>query len=746
MNLEFSLDVGTRKVCGLLVEHGQGRPRVVHWAVREHPGRSMLDGQVHVIAQASKVVAEVKAELERASGTVLQRAHVAVAGRSLATSRARLAFKTGHGEPLTRSELSAMELQAVREARSTLDDPRAMAGAYCVGFSVLAARLDGEPMADLAGHRGAEVELEILATFLPKRALDALQSALAGAGLTAASLTLEPIAAVGLMVPPDLRRLNLALVDVGAGTTDLALTREGRVDAIAMVPVAGDEVTERLADVFLLDFMQAERLKRGAEQGPESEATDIFGAQRSIPGSEVLRAMEPARAHWAAETAAALKAINQGRAPQAVLLAGGGSLLPGLGEALAVELGLDPARVGHRPVAMQGIFDALPEALDRAWAVTPLGIAASALELRGLPFAHFQVNGRWVQVLNLNQRFTAFDALVASGKERVQFFGKPGLATVYSFNGLERTAKGTLGSACRLFVNGAPAGLDSPLESGASLTFISAANGEDGRLTFLEALEREGLASGRCSFNGEERPLPVALEVDGHAIEDLGSAVPDRARLQTRAGVTLRGLLEREGVDLGGLIHREIAVSLDNEPRVLLQRNYRLRLNGLEAALDREVLPGDSVDFEPGSGFQERVRDLLASAAVSGPGDAAGRTDGAAGRMDGAAGPAPESGPQGALRLRLNGEWAPLDRAERAWMNGREVSLDEFLIDGADVRVERGAPCGTVEEAIRRLGLAAWLSSGKLQVKLNGADASLQDPVADGDALDVALSDAVQAP
>jgi cell division protein FtsA len=725
MSLEFSLDVGTRKVCGILAEAGpEGRPaRILHWAVREHPGRAMLDGQVHIIAQAAQVIAEVKEELERACGQALRHAHVAVAGRSLSTGRAKLSFKTGHGEPLGREELAAMELQTVREARSALRDARSLAGAYCVGFSVLSARLDNEVLADLRGHRGAEVELEVLATFLPKLALESLQTALAGAGLTAASLTLEPIAAVQLMVPPEMRRLNLGLVDVGAGTSDVALTREGRVDAFAMVPVAGDEVTERVADAFLLDFKQAEALKRavgGTEGATEAEAVDIFGARRLISCDDVQREIQPARNYWAEETAAALLALNGGKAPQAVLLAGGGSLLKGASFALAAALDMDHERVGHRPMALQSAFEALPQGLDHPWAVTPLGIAASALGKRGLPFANFQVNGKWVQVLNLNQRFTAFDALVASGKERVQFFGKPGLATVYTFNGEERTAKGTLGNACRLFINGAPAGLEAPLESGASLTFVGASNGEDGKLTFAEALEREGLSSGSCLVNGEERPLPLELSVDGFPVEDLKAAVPDRARLTIKGAVTLKGLLEREGVDLGGLIHREIAVSLDGEPRVLLQRNYRLKLNGKEASLDREVMPGDRVDFEPGSGFQERVRDLLAAGSPPSP--------------------APDGG---AFRVRLNGDWAPLDRVEIAWMNGREVSLDEFLIDGADVRVRRGPACRTVKEAMERLGLSSWVGDG-LEIRLNGARAGLDDALADGDALDLSLLEPVE--
>lgn len=712
----FALDVGTRKVCGLLVEEGSGGARVLHWAVREHPGRAMLDGQVHVIGQAGRVIAQVKEELEHACGERLGQAHVAVAGRSLAMSRTSVTFRIGHSEPIRRDEIVAFELQAVREAQLALDDPRTAAGAYCVGYSVLGASLDGMELLSLEGHRGAELRLDVLATFLPRRALDALLAALAEADLAPASLTLEPIAAVQLAVPPELRRLNLGFVDIGAGTSDIALTRDGRVDAFAMVDQAGDELTERLCDAFLLDFTQGERLKRSLA-AEATTLTDLFGRQKTVRSEDARRELAPSLAHWAQAVAEALRGLNQGRPPQAVLLAGGGSQVPDIESALAAALDLAPGRVGRRPVELQTRFSALPEGLRQPWAVTPLGIAASALERRGLPFAHFQVNGRWTQVLNLNQRFTAFDALVASGKERVQFYGRPGLATTYSFNGALRTAKGSLGSACRLFVNGVPATLDAPLKDGDSLTFVDAVHGEDGRLSLAEALEREGLGSGTVTFNGEALPLPVRLSVDGVPVQDLTQPVPDRARLEAVASASVGDFLRAQGIDVEGLITREIAVTLDGEPRLLLQRNFRLKLNGQDAALDQPLLPGDELLFEPGQGFQERVRDLLAIAKRPGP--------------DGVA------PPEGATRIRLNGDWAPLNTAERVLMNGREVGLDEFLIDGADVRVERGQPCRSVGEALERLGLTVWIRSGRVAVKRNGVEAALEDPIQDGDALDL---------
>ena len=206
-------------------------------------------------------------------------------------------------------------------------------------------------------------------------------------------------------------------------------------------------------------------------------------------------------------------------------------------------------------------------------------------------------------------------------------------------------------------------------------------------------------ASVRVSFvyNREERILPAGL-----------------------GAVTLRRILEFEGVSLDGLIQRSMGVTLDGELRVLQQRNYSLRLNGTEAPLDSALAASDCVDFEPGSGFRDRIRDLWNSDV---------------GRM-------PTSGAgDGAVRLLLNGAWAPLDRIERVWMNGREVDMDESLVEGADIRVQRMGPCKTVAQGVERLGFSPWLKGGRLKIALNGRGVSLSEPLADGDALDLSLDE-----
>src|SRR5690606_7234841 len=115
--------------------------------------------------------------------------------------------------------------------------------------------------------RGRVFSVEVLATFLPGVVVDSLEAVLVEAGLAMHGLTLEPVAALEAVIPATMRHLNLALVDIGAGTSDIALTGDGMVQAFAMVPRGGDAITEAVSKAFLLDFPVAEQVKRVAAAG-----------------------------------------------------------------------------------------------------------------------------------------------------------------------------------------------------------------------------------------------------------------------------------------------------------------------------------------------------------------------------------------------------------------------------------------------------------------------------------------------
>ena len=79
---------------------------------------------------------------------------------------------------------------------------------YCVGYSVLHHKLEGEKIGDLIDQTGHSASVEVIATFLPQVVVESLLSALKRAGLEMEALTLEPIAAIQVLIPPSMRRLE----------------------------------------------------------------------------------------------------------------------------------------------------------------------------------------------------------------------------------------------------------------------------------------------------------------------------------------------------------------------------------------------------------------------------------------------------------------------------------------------------------------------------------------------------------
>ena len=214
---------------------------------------------------------------------------------------------------------------------------------FLVGYTVMQYRLDGYPLGNLLDHSGRLAEVDIVATFLPGEVVESLYTAMRAADLQIASMTLEPIAAMNAAIPAELRLLNLALVDIGAGTTDIAICKEGSVIGYTMATIAGDEVTETIMRALLVDFQTAEEIKRNIRPGERVEYTDILGLNQSIGYEDICAAIEEPMTRLAGAIAEQILSLN-GVAPSAVFLAGGGSKLDGLGKKVAAGLGMDERR------------------------------------------------------------------------------------------------------------------------------------------------------------------------------------------------------------------------------------------------------------------------------------------------------------------------------------------------------------------------------------------------------------------
>ncbi|HEX3032802.1 MAG TPA: cell division FtsA domain-containing protein, partial [Bacillota bacterium] len=467
--------------------------------------------------EVARIVALVKDQLEQKTGLCLKKVAVAAAGRALKTIQAGVEVEVDYQQEISRDQVLALELQSIQEAqRQLLEAGDQDEHTYqCVGYTVVNYLLNNQKMRSLVGQRGDKISLEVIATFLPREVVDSLFAVLDRAGLEMTSLTLEPIAASEVVIPETMRQLSVALVDVGAGTSDIAICADGTMCAFAMVPEAGDEITEVLAEKYLLDFNEAERVKRAIANGGQVEYIDILGASYSVSAEELCLSLASRVEELAAKVGEKLRLLSH-KPIQAVMCIGGGSQTPGFPKALAAVLNLPEARVAVRTREVVGIVNGSHEVLQGPDAITPLGIGVTAYRGRGLGFLRVMVNDRPVRLFEL-RKGTVGDALLAAGLDSRKLFGKPGMSLSITLNGNFHVVKGTVGNPAVIEVNGSIAHLDTLLNPGDSITVVEAVVGEDAQARVGDVIP---LLEDNCwvLVNNEKILLPPVLKMNGKAV------------------------------------------------------------------------------------------------------------------------------------------------------------------------------------------------------------------------------------
>ena len=470
-DLIFALDIGTRTVIGIVGFYEKECFRVVAAEICEHKSRAMLDGQIHDIEKVAEVITQVKERLEKTLGVTLSKVAIAAAGRVLKTSQTKLEYDIEQGREITSEIVGSLEVDAIQNAQFKLDNEisnEEKMTFYCVGYSVVNYFLNGYVISSLVGHKGKKIGVEVLATFLPHVVVDSLYTVMSKVGLEEIRLTLEPKAAINLTIPKYLRLLNLGLVDIGAGTSDIPLTTDGSVVAYGMVPIAGDEITEKIAQEFLVDFNTAEKIKISISSGTENiKYTDILGNKYEITHQKAIEIVKPAVDFLAGSICDKIMEFNQ-KAPNAVFLIGGGSQIPGLTTRIAEGLGLQDNRVAVRGRDVIQNIKTKIKKLTGPESITPFGIAMMAHMQRGQDFMTVTVNENKIKLFN-SKKLSVADALILVGYNPDKLIGRSGKSLKFKLNDKDMSIKGEHGMAAEIFVNNEPASLDTRISNNDSI-------------------------------------------------------------------------------------------------------------------------------------------------------------------------------------------------------------------------------------------------------------------------------------
>ena len=577
MNNVFGLDIGTRNVVGTVGYQTDDKEFVVAAQyVREHETRAMLDGQIHDIGRVAKTIKEVKDELEKQTGQPLEEVCIAAAGRVLKTVTTHVEYEYAQETVVTGEDVHTLNLLGIEKAQEALKEVNDTSYKfYCVGYSTVKFFLNDEVFINLEGHKANKIGEDIIVTFLPEDVVDGLYAAVGQAGLSVANMTLEPIAAINVAIPENYRMLNIALVDVGAGTSDISITRDGSIIAYGMIPHAGDELTEVIVQHFLVDFNMAEHIKLQSTTSDKVTYKDIMSIEHTIPAEDVWEVVAPVVDNIAHEVSAKIIELNGDKTVSACFVVGGGGKIHGFTEELAEDLDLPQERVALRGEEVLGevIFEQEDITKDPLL-VTPIGICLNYYDQRN-NFIMVRFNGERIKLYD-NNRLTIVDAALQAGFPNDELFPKRGTPINFTVNGVARLVRGEAGEGAVVTMNGKPASINTPLEPNSEIVIEPSTAGEAAEYK-ISQLDEYNHSVITFIINGRRVSCPRFVQVNGR-LEPEDYSIRENDVIETRNYYTVR----------------QIAQFMD----LVIDTDQMIYVNNEEADLDTLVYENFSVEWK----------------------------------------------------------------------------------------------------------------------------------------------------
>jgi len=577
MNNVFGLDIGTRNVVGTVGYQTDDKEFVVTAQyVREHETRAMLDGQIHDIGRVAKTIKEVKDELEKQTGQPLEEVCIAAAGRVLKTVTTHVEYEYAQESVVTGEDVHTLNLLGIEKAQEALKEVNDTSYKfYCVGYSTVKFFLKDEVFISLEGHKANKIGEDIIVTFLPEDVVDGLYAAVGQAGLSVANMTLEPIAAINVAIPENYRMLNIALVDVGAGTSDISITRDGSIIAYGMIPHAGDEMTEVIVQHFLVDFNMAESIKLQSTTSDTVTYKDIMSIEHTIPAKDVWDVAAPVVDNIAQEVSTKIRELNGDKTVSACFVVGGGGKIHGFTEKLAEDLDLPEERVALRGEEVLGDVTFEQEDIKKdPLLVTPIGICLNYYDQRN-NFIMVRFNGERIKLYD-NNRLTIVDAALQAGFSNDELFPKRGTPINFTVNGVARLVRGEAGEGAVVTMNGKPASINTPLEPNSEIIIEPSTAGEAAEYK-ISQLDEYNHSVITFIINGRKVSCPRFVQVNGR-LEPEDYSIRENDVIETRNYYTVR----------------QIAQFMD----LVIDTDQMIFVNNEEADLDTLVYENFSVEWK----------------------------------------------------------------------------------------------------------------------------------------------------
>lgn len=350
------LDIGTSKVVSIVGEvSGDGSIEVV--GIGSHPSKGMKKGVVVNIESTVQSIQRAVEEAELMAGCQIHSVYVGIAGSHIRSLNS-------HGIVAIRDrEVYALDLERVIDAAQAVAIPADQKVLHILPQEYVIDNQEGikEPL----GMSGVRLEAKVHLVTCATNAAQNIEKCIRRCGLEVEDIILEQLASSYAVLTDDEKELGVCLVDIGGGTTDIAIFTEGSIRHTGVIPIAGDQVTNDIAMALRTPTQHAEDIKikyacaltqlAGAEQTIKVPSVGDR-PPRDLSRQALAEVVEPRYDELFTLVQAELRRSGyEDLIPAGVVLTGGTSKMEGVME-LAEEIFHMPVRVGF-PQTVMGLTD-----------------------------------------------------------------------------------------------------------------------------------------------------------------------------------------------------------------------------------------------------------------------------------------------------------------------------------------------------------------------------------------------------
>jgi len=250
-----SIDVGTTKICTTMADvNDGGSVRVTGVGIA--PSRGLHKGLVVNINEAKESIRDSIRKAEQASGSKVESAYIGVTGRHVSSVNNRGVVAINRSDRLVRRDDLKRVLQCARSIKVPND--RKLLHVIPRGYAV-----DGQVgVKNPVGMHGFRLDVETHIITAAVTSVQNLIKCIRGVGVDIDDLVLEPLASSEAVLTEDEKQIGTILADIGGGTTDIAVFKDGSIWHTAILPVAGYQLTRDIAIGLGLPFDVAEEMKK----------------------------------------------------------------------------------------------------------------------------------------------------------------------------------------------------------------------------------------------------------------------------------------------------------------------------------------------------------------------------------------------------------------------------------------------------------------------------------------------------